>query len=692
MKYKKLVQVYLALTLVTVSGTASSVPTDTSLPEVTVSANAVKSSKEYDPKTVVPDTTRYGTYLESFGTVPFINVQASGRQQQSLIVNGFSPYRSEQFMDGVRLNTAIMRDGPNQYSATIDPFSVSFSSFKMGQSTLLAAPDSFGAEVTAFSKSYTDFSKESSFTSSASYRYATAENSHIGHAESSGNYGNLGFHLGVTASAYGNLVSAYGVQQGTSYNSQAADLRLDYKVLPNTILTGLAQYYTSPSAPRTHSTILAQTNLGNTPGSLLARDVKNNRFLGYLGFDSKDVPYLDYLNGKVSYQNVSEKEIEKQAQESDIAVLTDSILGVQLHGGKAFDLFKLNLGVDYYRDTVNSAGANINNGKVTQGVQGAVADKSAYDTLGAFVNLDTVLIPNLTSLSLTSRYDYAAASFGVIVDPSSKTGSKLGTPQSWSAFTSGVKISTFLSPEHDYRLSFGVNQHVRFPTLYDLTGNELARSSDVQTPATTLLSPEHGLTCELEGRYIFSDTNAGIRLFRTDLHNVLVRTPTGSVLGGLTEVQAVNRGNGFTQGISFDVMHRFSNAWIKAAFSYTYGVMTEYTTAGVWSKDPASRINPINGNIQLHYDVLPNFYTESLLSVVGTQTRLSERDKADTQRIPVGGSAGYILWDVKLGYKPADFLNLNFMVNNLLDVGYRPLGSGLNGAGRNFVFQFDIKL
>ena len=71
--------------------------------------------------------------------------------------------------------------------------------------------------------------------------------------------------------------------------------------------------------------------------------------------------------------------------------------------------------------------------------------------------------------------------------------------------------------------------------------------------------------------------------------------------------------------------------------------------------------------------------------------KLSADDARDTQRIPPGGTPGYVVWNVRAGMTVCDGLEATLAVENVLDEDYRIHGSGVNEPGRNLVLAADCR-
>jgi outer membrane receptor protein involved in Fe transport len=72
------------------------------------------------------------------------------------------------------------------------------------------------------------------------------------------------------------------------------------------------------------------------------------------------------------------------------------------------------------------------------------------------------------------------------------------------------------------------------------------------------------------------------------------------------------------------------------------------------------------------------------------QERLAQGDK-DDNRIPEGGTPGWNIFNINVGYSWKS-LSLDLRIQNLLNKDYRYHGSGVNGYGRSASLSVVIKL
>jgi outer membrane receptor protein involved in Fe transport len=71
------------------------------------------------------------------------------------------------------------------------------------------------------------------------------------------------------------------------------------------------------------------------------------------------------------------------------------------------------------------------------------------------------------------------------------------------------------------------------------------------------------------------------------------------------------------------------------------------------------------------------------------QTRLSISDQNDP-RIPLGGTPGYVVADLRVGWRLSRWMRINAVLENITDAAWRVHGSAINGPGRGLLVQTAI--
>jgi outer membrane receptor protein involved in Fe transport len=117
-------------------------------------------------------------------------------------------------------------------------------------------------------------------------------------------------------------------------------------------------------------------------------------------------------------------------------------------------------------------------------------------------------------------------------------------------------------------------------------------------------------------------------------------------------------------------------------------VDTYPTSEPVQVREYMSRLMPLTGQARLRWQPVGEpFWLEGVVDAAAKADRLSSRDKRDTQRIPPGGTPGYVVGTLRSGLTVMESMQLTLALENLTDEDYRIHGSGVNEAGRSVVVQ-----
>jgi hemoglobin/transferrin/lactoferrin receptor protein len=115
--------------------------------------------------------------------------------------------------------------------------------------------------------------------------------------------------------------------------------------------------------------------------------------------------------------------------------------------------------------------------------------------------------------------------------------------------------------------------------------------------------------------------------------------------------------------------YRFNDHWrLETALAWTEGTDSD-------TEEPLRRIPPLNGNARLRYAHDPNLWTEVAVVWADHQKRLAPGDISDP-RIGPDGTPGYVVFDLRAGYKLARQHEIIVGVENLADKKYKTHGSG----------------
>jgi iron complex outermembrane receptor protein/hemoglobin/transferrin/lactoferrin receptor protein len=105
---------------------------------------------------------------------------------------------------------------------------------------------------------------------------------------------------------------------------------------------------------------------------------------------------------------------------------------------------------------------------------------------------------------------------------------------------------------------------------------------------------------------------------------------------------------------------------------------------------PLSRIPPLNGIAEAGWRSSKyGVYLVGVTRWARLQDRLAPQDRVDS-RIPDGGTPGYVVFDVRAGYRFDPYVLVGLTFENAGDTPYRQHGSSVNGAGRGLMAELQI--
>ena len=645
-------------------------------------------------KAYLEDNTRR-TLPEALQFTPGVLVQKTANGHGSPFIRGFTGRQNLLMVDGVRLNNSTWRGGPVQYWNTVDVHSVDRVELIKSQGSVLYGSDAIGGTANVFTKSsdFRDQTDGAFFThGSAYYEYrSNGEGSNIGRIESSfGVGGQYGVMFGVTAKDYGDIRdSAVGLMRGTGYPEQDFDLRFDMALNGQTTLTFVSQYVNQDDISRWHSTAFnpGWQHSGHViaPGGFVARTYDQERFLTYLRVqqENEDSSFIKRWSATVSYQNGNDSEAQYRTK-TDRRYQTAGVdtLGFDLSFESPLGDGNLIYGLDYYRDSVESAGYRKRGAGALlyDPANRPVADDSSYDLFGAFTQY--VWQP-VDQFELTGgvRYTYASAHLGRYYDTAAGADAYDGD-RDWDNLVGSLRaIYRFNDCWSAYG---GISEAFRAPNLDDLSGNLTARSG-TNALGSADVDPENYLTYELGVRHSTETTSLNLAAFYTDVDDQIVGVPVAA--GSRTNV-ATNGRDGYVYGVELEGAWRFHPRWTLSGFAAWQDGRTETSAflGGPLVDEPASRLLPLSGSVALRWtSESERYWVEGRVLAAGEEDRLTAGDRTDTQRIPTGGTPGYITCMLHAGWQVAEHLELNCGLENISDTDYRNHGSGQNEPGFNAI-------
>ena len=636
------------------------------------------------------------TVPEALQQTPGVIVQKTSHGQGSPIIRGFTGYHNLFLIDGIRLNNAAFRSGPNQYWNTVDAQGLGAIELVKSQGSVLYGSDAVGGTLQAFTRDPV-YAEQGFLPTARSYtRVASGDNSIIQRAEAgASDAGKYGLIIGGTYKDFGDIDAAgLGRLPHTGYEEWAVDGKLELFLNDDTQLTIFHQQLHQDDAWRVHKTIFGKSWAGTTVGDERSRILDQDRLLSYIQLEGEtiDNALFDNYLVSLSHQRQSEEQFRMRGDgRVDIQGFDLDSYGAWAQFDKALDFTHLTYGASYYQDRAGSFRDDFNADGSFKGskIQGPVGDDGVYHLAGAFLNTSTPVGERLT-VDLGARYTYAEADIDKVESPD--TGRQISLNDSWNSVVGSGRMSYQLDQADQWRLFGGVSQAFRAPNLSDLSRLDSNRSTEIETPAPGL-GPEKFITCEIGLKTQGERASASLTYFYTNVRDLMLRTPAGRVVDDLDEVTKHNVGDGHVQGVELEGAFELCDSLsLFGGFAYQDSQVSTYpTSAPVLRDEVMSRLMPTNGFGGIRLDLADGIWIEGLVTAVGRGDRLDSQDRLDTQRIPPGGTPSYWLATLRGGCRVRDNILLTAAVENIFDEEYRAHGSGQNEPGVNFVFGAEVR-
>ncbi|NNE07176.1 MAG: TonB-dependent receptor plug domain-containing protein [Gemmatimonadetes bacterium] len=647
------------------------------------------------------------TPAEALREEPGVFVQKTNHGGGSAIMRGFGSNQILLMVDGIRLNNSTFRLGNHQYLTTIDPFSLHSIEVYRGPNSVAYGTDALGGviDVKTWETRQEPNTKGFHAATQGALRYATTDGEKSAHLRGLFLDPNWTGTIGLSARRFGDL------KRGANSNDRALENATNgTEQLPTAFdAWDIDAKLRWIAAPRDHVTFAYQRG----------KQIEVPRYDKYEneGFDRwvfdpqvRELAYARYLrgrwNGDPLFQLTLSRNLQEEGRETrpdpaeELTVERDR---VTTWGANAEGYWTPNranrvvFGGDFYTDDVESARErHAPDGGITRDAQGRFPDGAGYRSGGVFVLEQfrpmTGRGGGRVELDAGVRYSWFDAEFtpgdSALVPEGSETVS-----QTFDALTGSLGGAYRLGDPGRFRVYGNVSQAFRAPNLSDITKLGESKGTTYEVPnygldAEKLVSYELGISSE--DRYGNWRTDWQLAGFYSQVDNLLGSADTTFagepfiIEGGdtLAIKTKKNIGEGFIRGAEISLRTMRKPWLVQANATITHG---ENTTLD----EPIGGIPPAFGLVSVRRygsakgDI--RLYARWALE----QDRLSD-DDLDDPRIPVGGTPGWITWNLawSIGlYRLPGHPILNVNIENILDTNYREHGSGVNGPGRNLVLS-----
>lgn len=649
------------------------------LSEVTVTATRKSTALLSIPYSVsmatAPEITarQYRTTPEALTGTTGVFIQKTNHGGGSPFVRGLTGNQTLILLDGIRLNNATFRYGPNQYFNTIDAAAVSKIEVARGTGSVQYGSDALGGVVQVFTKDPT-FSKEKSWHGSLRGKATKQDMEYGGRATVEYSSKKLAIVAGYTNRKFGDLYGGdtTGRQSPSGYKEQAIDFKLKYQLAANAVLTLSHQWLRQKDVPLYH-----RVKLENFAYYFF--DPQQRR-MSYAKLELKgNHKLLDKITVISSLQKTLERRDYQKNGNTSKFIEEDKVRT----WGNVIDIFSViskkwtaNTGVEYYHDLVKSSKQQI-----------ALANNQPLNQRGLYPN--NASSGNFSAYSLhhfnTGKFDIEAGlrynSLAITIPDTVTTDLKLGDiTVKPSSLVTNVALLYHIGSNQTVYSSFSTG--FRTPNIDDLGSLGLV-DFRYEIPAYDL-KPEKTYNTEIGYRFINKKIQSSVAFFYMHLTDLITRVQVpGQQVGGYNVYTKQNSQKSYVRGSELSFNYSITNALsVKTNASYLYG-------QNISGKEPMRRIPPFNGRVLVQYSKDQwSLGTEYLFA--GKQGRLAKGD-SDDNRIPLGGTPGYTLLNLYGNYTIHQF-SFYVAVQNIFNEDYRTHGSGINGMGRSASLTMEINL
>lgn len=672
------------------------------------------------------------TMPEALRFAPGVTVQQSGHGQASPFVRGRTGQHVLLLFDGLRLNHALFRQGPNQYLFTVDPHSIDRIDVLRGSASVEAGADAMtGVVLIAPLAPHIDPTRDGLHLSAlAGAWHATQANEWAGRLQLDAQLGRrTGLLVGLdgatldrleASGSVGHLLTqdqigiALGQKQvptfeengrtmlGTGYGTWAADARLVHRFSDAAEVTLAAYLFRQTDAPRTDQCPPPEAPLTEC---LLFEQQNRTHVYGKTEL-SPGWLLLDDATASLGFQRAFERRGLDRSQTIGAFIGGDDQIDVW--GGtlsaatRPLDLgARLRLITRFGADGTDEQVASNAFIELTRiqvrrdQPRGRWVDGSQYRQGGVWLTprLEwwSAAGPDarpLVSVRAGGRYAGAAA-----LVAGSEESETAAVDRSWTAAVANAGVE--LRPWAPLTLLLTLEQGFRPPNLDDLSGREATgHGYQVENPA---LVPETGTTWEAGLRLSLGRLRLSGYVYLESLAHLMERRAAvcppsdRSCSAARAAVQLVNV-DGTADIHGYEATLELRPWWGlhgQTSVAWAEG-KSDSPIADDPRRVPVTRIPPLNGTTELtwtHADT--GLYLGGAMRWASEQRALSIGDTQDA-RIPFGGTPGYRVYDARVGLRHPHFV-LAFLFENLTDAPYRVHGSSVNGPARGVAVSLKVQ-
>ncbi len=644
------------------------------LDSITVKSRLVQKNKINLPYSLVQKNAasiKFGNYRttpEALMGSSGVFVQKTNHGGGSAIIRGLTGNQTLLMLDGVRLNNATFRYGPNQYLNNIDLYTIDQIEVSKGKGSVEYGSDAIGGVIHLHSYRPM-YNQKKTWNSSTTLKYLGQDMEKTARAAVQYSQKNFAIQSGITLRNFGDLVGGknVGVQSPSGYDETGVNSIARIQLNKAGEITISSRFFIQKDVPIYHKVLLESFKVNK-----IAKQERNIQSIQWeKNLSSK---YLSKIKVTQSFQYSNE---ERESNKLNSVIYKYEIDQVNSNG-TSVDLYsnptknwQINSGIDYNADKIKSAliDKNLTTG-ISVSKRGLYPNNSSYKSFSVF-NLHKIDLKKW-HIEAGLRYNrfriqLTDTSIGEVnIHPSALVGNagisyKLNTTNLvYASLSSGYR-----APNIDDMGTLGI---VDF--RYELPSNSL--------------EPEKSLHYELGYKLNTKMVQFDLSGFYLNLKDIITRQKvTGSIINGYQVYSKQNSDASYIKGFETNLALQLNQQFKWSSnLTYTYG-------QNETKNEPMRRIPPFFGQQELAWK---KSNTQILVQhlYAGKQDRLAQGDK-DDNRIGKNGTPNWNVFNISLNQQ---FKNIFIQLGgiNLLNEKYKTHGSGIYAMGRTYSLLVQINL
>jgi outer membrane receptor protein involved in Fe transport len=587
-------------------------------------------------------------------------VQKTNHGGGSAFIRGLTGNQTLLMLDGVRINNATFRYGPNQYLNNIDIYTIDQIEVSKGTGSVEYGSDAIGGVIHLHS-SMPSYNEKKTWNTSTSLKYIGQDMEKSNRTTVQYAQKNFAIQSGITLRNFGDLVGGknVGVQSPSGYDETGVNTIAKLQMNKAGEITISTRFFIQKDVPIYHKVLLESFKINKI--------AKQERNIHSIQWEKKlQYKFLSKIKVIQSYQYSNE---ERESNKLNNAIYKYERDQVQSNG-TSIDLYsnptrnwQINSGVDYNADKIESAliDKNLTTG-ISVNKRGLYPNNSSYKSFSVF-NLHKI---DLKKWHIEAGLRYNR--FGIQL-----TDTSIGEVNIHpSALVGNAGISYQLNTTNLMYAS--LSSGYRAPNIDDM-GTLGIVDFRYELPSNNL-EPEKSLHYELGYKFNTKLVQFDLSGFYLNLKDIITRQKvTGSMINGYQVYSKQNSDASYIKGFETNLALQLNQQlkW-SSNLTYTYG-------QNVTKSEPMRRIPPLFGQQEL---VWKKNNTQILIQHVfaGKQDRLAQGDK-DDNRIGSSGTPNWNVFNISLNQQ---FKNIFIQLGgiNLLNEKYKTHGSGIYAMGRTY--------